>query len=446
MTRTTQTARANRKSVTAATFDPSTLTVFRPTANDLFRNCVLLSLSVSYERGRRSLDLSDFGLDSASPGTVNFIRSHCTMGSITLLDQIRVKALESKEERARQIIREHGTPTPWKNGTAIQLGRVESCLSKLEKLQAETGEIIDGMIDDYDKHVESLKDGLERIARLALGVRAGSKLSAVDAETMSAEDADAVATAVRDITARIPSPETIRARFNFNWRIEAIEPPPAAIGETEIRRMQDEVAKLSASIKGKGKANPEVLDKLKMLKWRLEFGTKLFEESQEQIRETFTKEVETVLISAAAQIRDEIHSVTLETADAIRKNGSVNQRHIERLNRLVEYVKAMALGGDPAANAIEPLVKLIAEGPQKDTASVDDIQKALATLASQARAELVGLNRTPRLARHVDAPPTLPAPAPAISRRARTARPEPAPAAATSKTPSRRGRAVGAPR
>src|SRR5262245_34832631 len=136
--------------VQALTGDAS-LTIARPDLSRLVRDSIQVRLSISFWRGLAKLDLASLGLDAAPGEFRDFAAQYLRLGNQRLLPARYWKALESKEEQARQRLNLLGFRSPWE-GRLVTIAAYKGLREDLERLESETEQVIDRICKERDAY------------------------------------------------------------------------------------------------------------------------------------------------------------------------------------------------------------------------------------------------------------------------------------------------------
>lgn len=394
------------------------LTIQRPDWSKFAEECICVRLACSFWRANGRMDLQKLGLDTAPEEFREFARQYLKLGQIKLLPGRYLKPLESKTERARQVLEESGYKSPWGNGAYMVTVRgYPNARQELGRLEGEAREALGRILDNYDEIVTEVRHEYRKLVAVQFAVRAGRKPE--EADTLSEEENDAVARAVEGIIGDplngIKSKAEIEAKFVFTWVPSYVE-KPAMIGagsnvadlEARAHAARTALDALNARIDAQNiavhdfAARREAELRLADLEKRLEADRLIARDMAERAAGAQMKEVAGLLDSAAAKVAGLLYA----SAKQLRQNvtnrqergreGRVTLTESKRLAKVAAQVRELVAWDDPN---VERLAKVIEDlsvdleagvlGEGEDAA--EHLDRTLGDIQSLMRADLIAL-------------------------------------------------------
>jgi hypothetical protein len=418
--------RTEKRARLKAELDPK-LKFYRGDWKKLSGAFVRVELSISFWRGKRTLTLADFGLDTAPREVQEQLKKRMTLGQHVLMREQDHRRLTSRASRARSVVYSRSLSTPWGQGLMLEREYPE-VREQLSEIRQEFEEVTARVVDEYADMVEQVRRDARRKAHVAWALRRGvpaesillpadeefddAQAEAWEADAGDATIADVAFEAFRNayvarVLERLPDVETIRQSFSFEWTPTYIEPPATgekgrALAELEARHeaLMLEIDKIDAAAEREKRAA-----ELRDLKERIALKREIDDERRAKVQQEFDRQVEKTLTDFSGRICSSIAVAAGDLAESIRKNEFVHPRAAdsfrETVRRAREWNRAVLENPELERVCEVALATASAVGSKVDvgtaTLALDDVECVM-------RGRLYDLARTARVEIGFEAP------------------------------------------
>ena len=330
------------------------LGVLRPNWSQLAQATIHVRLHIRYWRAQSPLMLSELGVTEAPEEFVRLLR----VGSKTLIDPGLLRQLHTLEERARQSGVRHGFKSPW-GGFLVLRARYLEWRGEIEAIRQQFSDVTEVIIATRDEWAEVIESVYRSASEVLLTTQT------VWADTL-------------------PSSDSLRERFAFEWAPSVVEPPAVLADGTDV-----------AALERRRDAALTALDAQSMAVER-----QIRQDAAERAAGQWEREVGSLITSVAARARSVIADLAQSVLTGTSRNGRLYPQQLAAVRALADQVRQFDLAGDPELRAIARSLDSLPEaGAPVDSA---EVERVLADALAVARAGLTQLGCTHRSASQDD--------------------------------------------
>jgi len=314
----------------------------------LLQQGVIVSLHVGRWRARRSLDLSDLGIDGEKQSEL------VNLGQKLLLPLDYLNRLQSVETAARTFVKTRTYETAF--GWFVPVDSFQYVKEGLEGYKGQYMRLRDEIVSQYDEIVGNLLEEYHAIARQSYWRKCKLESGNCDnyGEQMYVERF------LARIEALIPSKGEIESSFKFDVRLSYIPLPAMLRGDGDSAKLAEVIA--------------------------AENG--LENQGQEFV------------ISTAIQLRQRVYETLENVIETIQTQGKLHPRSIVSLQNLCETVTRLNWSEDTEIKAmVAKIARAMAERGSDDAGG--DLESTLKNIVTVARATIIDLGDEPRKSRIV---------------------------------------------
>jgi hypothetical protein len=364
--------------------------------SQLLQEGVIVDLSLSRWRARRSLELDDLGLPPLTTDESKAVSSIFKLGEKRLLPDIYFNRLTAQEKVLYRTLERFSFKSPW--GSFVPATAFPAWREAHARAAGDWLALRDEIVRDYPQIMDMLREQYAIASRRAYRVL--NKMEGVlDAARLGAQEAFVNETWNR-IKAAIPPAAEIEASFKLDVSYSLV-PLTSLLAGTGDATSEATVAALRSRVSAAAEAEER----------RKRLIDDMNREVLAQARAKKEELIDGFLAGLVTQLRGLIYQVSADTLESMQGKATsdiVHNRSLGSLKELIAKVERLNFFGDAeAATMMAQVQGLLSLAPKDRTHA--EIGRVLRAIGTVARSSLIAIGEEPRSARNfgiADAPST----------------------------------------
>jgi hypothetical protein len=374
----------------------------------LMRQGTLVRLTIRRCGFTAKLELSDLGVTVRDERARQALARTLVLGEKRLLPESYMKELERITSAARHLLKRCTFTLSPELGAFLPVSAYATWRKEIPALRDSYYALRDEIIADYRAIVRQVVEEYEFVARDTY-----RRILETGAEILEESEAEFVANYCTRIESLIPSPERIRASFDFVYTmvdgVKQIGDEEAA-EQSDLRERESPTA-LPLPVQFSTQATDWNYQRAAMMR-------DMLQQEQQQKKEM----IDSFLGAVASQLRSLIYQVMTDVLATLeqrqRKDGKFSPRSVLQLRNLVKQINLLNFYGDEEVDRMMAQIQRVLDlKPEERQVSLRDIQMRLRAIAMVSRDTLLSLEEELPSAREFAIPDV---PAAEMVREART--------------------------
>jgi len=185
---------------------------------DIFKDGILINITVNYWSGAKILSPEDLGLKKEN------VSDAFKLGNKALVPREIIRKFRALEARARNIVDTNSFKFPIGNARFIPKKKFPKILKKLEKIKFEYIQLTEQLVINYDKYRKEMQPIYRDAAEKAFYTSLPNSIE-FNIEKMEQEKEHFVNNFLMRVATFYPSANTLRDRFSLGWDVYEIALP-----------------------------------------------------------------------------------------------------------------------------------------------------------------------------------------------------------------------------